>query len=207
MKNYCMIALLLLTLPVAATDKVYKKVNPDGSVEYSDQPFEGSEEVPMQAAPTMKFEKSPSINYQPPARRDQEADTRYEVAITSPANDESIRDNTGNLTLQGQVSPGPRGGHRLRWIFDGTALSESGTTVQLSNVDRGTHTARLEVVDEAGEVVAASSNVTFHLLRHRTTTSAPSSNAQPTPLNPPKPVIPGPTPTNPPKPSIPSSSP
>jgi len=128
------------------------------------------------------------------------------VTITSPANGESIRDNAGNVTLQGNVMPGLRGGHRLRWILDGEALDDSGPSVQLNNVDRGTHTVKLEVVDNDGEVLAASSGVTFHLLRRSATRSAPPPDSPPTPLNPPKPVIPGPTPTNPPKPSIPPSS-
>ncbi|MDR9437767.1 MAG: DUF4124 domain-containing protein [Thiohalophilus sp.] len=206
MKNYCMIALLLLTLPVAAADKVYKKVNPDGSVEYSDQPIEGSEEMSVDQAPATRFEKSPDINYQPP-ERDRADSSSYEVSITSPGNDESIRDNAGNVTLRGSVEPGLRGGHQLRWRLDGEPLAQSGATVSLTNMDRGTHTVKLEVVNNDGEVLGASSSVTFHLLRHSKKRPAPPSGSQPTPLNPPKPNIPGSTPTNPPKPSPPSSSP
>jgi len=207
MKNLCLIVLLLFTLPAVAADKVYKKVNPDGSVEYSDQPFEGGEEMPVQQAPAMKFEKSPRIDFHTSTRRDRDDEAPYQVAITAPANNESIRDNTGNVSLQGEVQPHLRGGHQLRWVLDGEPLDEIGTTVQLDNVDRGSHTVKLEVVDNDGEVLAASPGVTFHLMRRSITPSAPPSNSQPSPLNPPKPVIPGPTPTNPPKPSPPSSSP
>ncbi|MFO8025738.1 DUF4124 domain-containing protein [Thiohalophilus sp.] len=198
MKNYCMIALLLLTVPAVAADKVYKKVNPDGSVEYSDQPIEGSEEMSVEEAPATRFEKSPDINYQPP-ERDREDTSPYEVTITSPGNDESIRDNAGNVTLRANIQPGLMGGHQLRWVMDGEPLEQTGTTVTLTNVDRGTHTVRLEVVDRDANVVGASESVTFHLLRHSTI----QSGSQPSPLNPPKPTIPGPTPTNPPKPSSP----
>ncbi|MFP3874950.1 MAG: DUF4124 domain-containing protein [Thiohalophilus sp.] len=183
MNKYCLILLLLFTLPAVAADKIYKKVNPDGSVEYSDEPFEGSEEMPSKRIPSMSFEKSPDIDFQSPARDDQDADASYEVSVTSPANDESIRDNTGNVTLQGRVAPGLRGGHSLRWILDGEALDDSGSSVQLSNVDRGTHTVKLEVVDNDGEVLAASSSVTFHLLRH---SAIPPANPAPN-YNPPKP--------------------
>ncbi|MDZ7661489.1 DUF4124 domain-containing protein [Thiohalophilus sp.] len=206
MKNYCLIILLLFTLPAVAADKVYKKVNPDGSVEYSDQPIEGSEVMSVEQAPTTRFEKSPDINYQPPEREREDA-SRYEVTITSPRNDESIRANAGNVTLQGNVQPALRGGHQLRWRLDGEPLEQTGAAVNLTNVDRGTHTVKLEVVDNDGEVLAASPGVTFHLLRRSITPSSSSSGSGPTPTNPPKVTIPGPTPTNPPKPSPPSSTP
>ncbi|MDY6978303.1 MAG: DUF4124 domain-containing protein [Pseudomonadota bacterium] len=205
MKTYCMIALLLLSLPAVAADKVYKKVNPDGSVEYSDQPMEGSEELSVEQAPATRFEKSPDINYQPPQRQREDA-SRYEVTITSPGNDESIRDNAGNVTLQGNVQPGLQGGHQLRWTLDGEPLEQTGATVSLTNVDRGTHTVRLEVVGRDATVLGASEPVTFHLLRRSITPQAPSGS-DPTPTNPPKPTIPGPTPTNPPKPTIPGPTP
>lgn len=206
MKNYCIILLLLFTLPVLAADKVYKKVNPDGTVEYSDQPIEGSEEIVVEQAPATRFEKSPDINYQPPVR-DREDASRYEVTITSPGNDESIRANTGNVTLQGNVQPGLQGGHQLRWTLDGEPLDQTGPTVNLTNVDRGTHSVRLEVVARDGTVLGTSEPVTFHLLRHSIAPSAPSPGSAPTPTNPPKPQISGPTPTNPPKPTIPGPTP
>lgn len=187
MRNLCLILLLVFALPVAADDKIYKKVNPDGSVEYSDQPSEGAEAMSPKGAPVIKFKKSPDINFESPTRRDRDDSAPYEVAVTSPANDESIRNNAGNITLQGNVTPGLRSGHRLRWILDGEPLDERGAAVSLSNVDRGTHTVKLEVVDGDGEVLAASSSVTFHLLRH---SRIPPANPAPNMTPPKQPAIP-----------------
>lgn len=207
MKIIALLLLLVFVLPAVAADKVYKRVNPDGTVEYSDQPFDGSEELQLEEAPAIKFEKSPSIGFKPSTRQDQDNGDLYSVNITSPGNDETIRDNTGNVTLQGQVEPGLRGGHRLRWVMDGEPLSASGQSVSLTNVDRGTHTVRLEVVNQHDEVIASSDSITFHLLRYSVKQPSPPSGSPPTPTNPPKPTIPGPTPTNPPKPTTPSSNP
>lgn len=206
MKHWWLITLLLFTLPAAAADKVYKKVNPDGSVEFSDQPSEGSEELPLQKAPATRFEKSPGIDIRSSTSRQDDAGG-YEVTILSPTNNQSIRDNAGNVTLESEITPSLRRNHQRHWILDGKSLDEREDTIQLSNLDRGSHTLRLEVIDQNGEVQAASASVIFFMIRRSAILQKapqPDPNAPPTPTNPPKPVIPGPTPTNPPKPTPPS---
>jgi len=47
-----------------------------------------------------------------------------------------------------------------------SAAEAEGTSIFLGNVDRGTHTISLRIVDRAGNVLIQSDPVTFHLLRH-----------------------------------------
>lgn len=164
------LSLVLFSTHIVAADKVYKKVNPDGTVEFTDQPSSDAEEVPVSEVPTIKIKPAPPI---PTTRFDLQQKEKpqvfsyKQVVITSPANDETIRDNAGNITIQGSVSPALRQelGHQLRWTMDGEVLEQQGLILRLTNVDRGTHTVQLEVIDGEGEVLASSQPVTFHLRR------------------------------------------
>lgn len=163
------LSLILFSTHIVAADKVYKKVNPDGTVEFTDQPSRDAEEVPVSEVPTIKIKPAPPIptRFDLQQKEKPQAFSYEQIVITSPANDEAIRDNAGNITIQGSVSPALRQelGHQLRWTMDGEVLAQQDLILQLTNVDRGTHTVQLEVINAEGEVQASSSPVTFHLKR------------------------------------------
>ncbi len=157
----------MVTRSGIAADKVYKKVNPDGTVEFTDQPSSDAEEVPVREVPSIKTKPAPSIKFDSGQAQEPQTFPYEEVVIVSPKNAETIRDNAGNITLRGSVSPvlQQRLGHQLRWKMDGEVLAQQDLTLTLTNVDRGTHTVQLEIVDGEGEVQASSKSITFHLRR------------------------------------------
>ena len=86
--------------------------------------------------------------------------------VTSPTQDEAIRDNAGNVTIRLSLQPGLRSGDTIDISLDGRRVgSGDSTTVHLAQVDRGTHTVRATIRDANGQVVARTDGVTFHLLR------------------------------------------
>ena len=92
---------LALCFSVFAQDRVYKRVNPDGSVEYSDQPIEDAEvmKVPKGSTFTMPSSTAGSRSSSNRSRRDADAAEGYKsLEITSPKNDEAIRSNDGRVT-------------------------------------------------------------------------------------------------------------
>jgi len=167
---------LSLSLSLAAQEKVYKKVHPDGTVEYSDKPIEGGElmNVPRGTIITMPkpsgFKAAETTADRKAAARKQAEEhaaayTRFE--ILRPKDDEAIRSNAGNLTAQLALEPGIVEGDRLRWKLDGNPIEGAGgLTLILRNVDRGTHTLQAEILDADGKVVKTTPVVTFHLLRY-----------------------------------------
>ena len=176
MRTLIMLLALAVALPLAAQEKVYKKVYPDGTVEYSDKPIEGGElmNVPKGTVITMPKPsdfKAAETTADRKAREKQEAEahaamyTRFE--IVRPKDDEPIRSNSGDLTAQLVLEPGLVEGDRLRWKLDGNPIEGTGgLTLILRNVDRGTHTLQAEIVDSQGKVVKSTPVVTFHLLRY-----------------------------------------
>ncbi|MGD8712842.1 MAG: DUF4124 domain-containing protein [Thiohalophilus sp.] len=160
-------SLVLFSAQVVAAEKVYKKVNPDGTVEFTDKPSSDAQEIPVRKTPSINIKPAPNLNLN--SRSDKKQVFTYdEVVVTAPANDETIRDNTGNISIAGMIKPDVQTGlgHQPRWMMDGKPLEKTGLALQLTNVDRGTHTVRLEVIDKQGEVVASSQTVTFHLMRY-----------------------------------------
>jgi hypothetical protein len=150
-----------------ATAEVYKHTNPDGSVTFSDVPAK------INAKP---IELPPSSTYSPPPIRNSESSfepakiaVNYEsISITSPANDSAVRDNAGNLTIEFNVKPSLKSGHSYVLIMDGKNVGEGQTgSIQIKNVDRGSHTFTVQVVDGDKKMIIQSSAVVVHLQRAR----------------------------------------
>jgi hypothetical protein len=87
-----------------------------------------------------------------------------EIAIVQPAHEETIHNNQGDLTVQVKYSGGEPGGS-VRLVLDGTALPHSyrSDVIELTGIDRGTHTLQADLLDVKGERLAASEPVTFYM--------------------------------------------
>jgi len=180
--RYLTLSLLILFMPAVHAD-VYRSVDENGHVVYSDKPSEGAVKIEVKDAQTIKLPSAGPFKYQPPPKK---APPRYSsVAISSPGNDESIRQNTGDVTVQISVSPGLRPGDVISLLMDGKEVASGpASSVTMKNVDRGSHTLQSRVLGSDGRTWASSETVTFHLLRHSVLKPKPP----PGPLNPPKPA-------------------
>jgi hypothetical protein len=90
------------------------------------------------------------------------------VTIVSPANEETVHDNTGRLTVALTVEDGgalAQGRAALRVLLDGAPFGaeQRGRSFGLEGIERGTHTLQIELVDRDGKTLAASAPVTFHM--------------------------------------------
>jgi len=165
--------LTLLFLFVMPATAAYKWIAPDGSVSFSDHPpHPDAEKVPL--SDTQTFTPAPITPPKPTVKPDTEIEetTSYSsVAIIQPAHDESIRDNTGNITVTVTIDPKLRikRGHKVTIELDGAVITTTTSgQATLSNVDRGSHTLRATIIDADGKTLSSSSESTFHL--HRAST-------------------------------------
>jgi len=166
------LGLLLVTGNSSAA--VYMERDAEGNITFTDHP----------ASPTAKpVELPPPSTYQPPplpppqpAAPPAAAETAgyTQLHIVSPANDEPLRENNGQVNVELAISPALKPGHRLRLLLDGQVVAE-GTDphFQLDNVDRGTHQLQVDVVSADGQVLLESPVTTFHLLRYHPPAHAP----------------------------------
>jgi len=183
-------------VPFAAGAGIYKSVDEDGNVTFSDSPSPGAEEIEKKEIPTV-----PSTAPRADFSRDKNGDSddgettaRYRnIAIVSPENDTAIRENSGRLSVSVALEPALAQTHEIVIYMDGSEAARSRSPAfQFSNVDRGTHTLAAAVVDAEGNELLRSDSISFTLLRH--------SVQHPNPNNPGAPNTSGPTPTNPPSP-------
>ena len=175
MRIHLVISLLVFSLLVQAEGPVYKKVNPDGSVEFSDVPDKQSEEIKVEPVPTTKLAPTPRFTpYQPPKPPQKYQYKRFE--IVSPAQDETIRDNAGNVNVAATIEPEVQQGlgHSIAWYLDGKPLPDKALNVQLQNIDRGSHTLVAKIVDRQAEIIAETAAITFHLMRFFKKPAAPA---------------------------------
>ena len=151
-----------IVMPAAA--EIYKRTNPDGSVEFTDVP-RSDEEKPVPLSPMSTFKAAPVQRNVAPAAR---ADARKygTISIVSPANEATIRDNTGTVKVNVSLSPALRSGHKLVLLVDGAQKGESTSgSFTLNNLDRGSHSLTAQVLDKAGKTLISSTPVTVYLFR------------------------------------------
>lgn len=162
--------LLLLLLGPAGPGlaAVYKWVDEQGNVVYSDQPRPGAEQVKVPPVSTYPAPPLPPRTAGADAPK-APAPAYTQVSIVQPSHDSTVRNNAGVVVISALLEPPLRSdlGHQIVLSMDGEPVGEPGptTAIQLSNVDRGTHTLQVSVVDDAGEVLASSEPSTFHMRR------------------------------------------
>ncbi len=162
-----------LAMPAAA-ERIYRIVDEEGRVTYSDQPPSDDAE-PYELPDMTTFEAPPAPDLPAPAAREDDDEdeqdeprTHYaELAISAPGEDELVRANNGEVTIQVQVVPSLAGGHRLQLLLNGQAqdLRASGGSFLIENADRGTQTAQVRIVSQDGQALMESEPVTFHVMR------------------------------------------
>ncbi len=199
-----LILLVLLPLQVVA-ETVYKSIDKQGNVVFSDQPSARAEKIEIQLAPAMDFEQ-----VTPPraSNRNNDLGPAYEqVIILQPTNQQTVRDNPGNLTVLLQTEPALQPGHNVGLYMDGKQVNLGiEDTVSLNTVDRGEHVLVARILDADNNVILASKPVTFYMHRISKLTSplnrdnGAAVNPLPGPTNPPRVTVDGVTPLTPPRP-------
>ncbi len=182
--------LLLLATPALAD--VYKTVTPDGEVIYSDVKTRGAKQMNVPKAQTYTPPPLPVPVNQPVVPEEKAAYSTF--TIDSPVNEETIRDNLGNISLLVTLEPElvAKDGHRIQYFLDGKPHGRKTVDLQktLVNVERGEHQLSAVVVDNDGKVIIDSEPVTIYLKRE----SIKHPNNPRNPAN--KPVKPGNTAAN-----------
>ena len=174
MRKLIPVTLLAALLGANAHAELYKRVDEQGNVTYGDQP--GGQAKPVQPGGLTTY-SPPTRHTQPSAARPNtdtqksadQAVTNYSgLAITSPAKDEVVRSNEGNIAVKIGMTPAldATAGHQLVVLLDQKPLAKvPAAETLLKNVDRGTHTLRVQIIDAKGKVLAQSADITVHMQR------------------------------------------
>jgi len=168
-----MIKLLLLVLLTVViimpaysnSASVYVWRNELGNMVFSDTPRPGAGEVSIKTANVMRSNsrvETELLDISP-----QKINNTYDIVITIPKNNATIRDNTGSIFIQSIIKPVFKRGLTIQLLLDGKAYSSPQIhgRFSLRNIDRGEHIIQMELIDEKGEVIALSDKITFYMHR------------------------------------------
>ena len=199
--TFCLLA------PLLSAQTVYRQVDAEGNITFSDQATPGAEAITIRKAQTIApppvgaFKSEPIVKQKAPAGYDR-------LAIISPRHDETIVGAAqGNFDVKVDLRPALRAGDSLVLLLNGARVQSSKTTnFTFSNLQRGAHTLQVAISNAEDKVIQRSATVTLHV--KRTANLDPALAPDPgtlSPLNPPRPKSPAISPTNPPRPVVPKA--
>jgi hypothetical protein len=166
MKQLLLVLCVALASSAVQAQKVYKIIQPDGTVEFTDVPPPDvpAQQIEVPALNTSKPLAPPSGSSTQSANG---APTGYsEFRILRPTDGEAIRDNAGNVNVDLSLKPKLRPGDRIDLYLDGQPIGGGKATgITLTDMDRGSHRIKAAVKNADGQVVARSNSVTFTLQR------------------------------------------
>lgn len=139
---------------------LYKKVDKDGKVTYTDKP---SDDAVMITVQTDQNQQQSENNL------DEISDgSSYEVfSIDTPNNSEKIYSHDGSANIVIGITPQVQPNHSIRLHMDGVQVGQDQKIpyFNLHNVENGTYELLAIVIDdETQQIVQTSKAVTFHLL-------------------------------------------
>ena len=167
--------LLMVSNALLASD-IYKSVDKEGNVIFSDQPQKDSEIVEVEPVNIQKYEKRRPL---PTSPRQTQKFTYKSLNITSPENGTTLR-NTGDTVISGTLKPSLRSDHKVEFLDNGSPIKPAGKSLSFSvtNLSRGTHALQIRVIDAKGKALISSTPKTIHV--HRQFISPTATPAAPT---------------------------
>jgi hypothetical protein len=156
---------------IAHAQQVYLGMDKNGVPLYSDKPVPGAQKIELKVA-LQSLSPQQATTIQPLAPLEQNQ-TDYQLSIQSPADQESLLSNQGEVLVEVAVKPELVDQHQLRLVFNQSQQSplQKGTNFRLLGVERGEHQVQIQVIDQNGKLIAESPVTTFYL--RKTTVASP----------------------------------
>ncbi|SDX33813.1 DUF4124 domain-containing protein [Marinobacter mobilis] len=166
-----LIASLLVLTAAPASAEIYRNVDAQGNVTYSDEPSSGAEAIEVEPVTTITLPKLEDVTA--PAARPQSnepaADTYSDLRIVAPANDEAFQSGSGDVAFRVTSNPALRQGHKYEITLDGQPVGQSTSSdISVRNVDRGTHQAMVYIIDRNGARIQTGAGISFTIHRPST---------------------------------------
>lgn len=162
------LCLLFVLLGLSAQAQVYRGVGPDGGVIFSDRPLPNADQLdlPSDSGAAEAASTEPAMPTGPASSGFTGPYDLFE--IVAPANEQKIRDSTGDLPVSLVLAPALQEGHRLNIEVDGVAAEgtlPSGAHLLLRGLVLGSHTIRGAILGPDGMTLAATPVVNVHLMK------------------------------------------
>ncbi|MGS2722761.1 DUF4124 domain-containing protein [Porticoccus sp. GXU_MW_L64] len=173
--TYLLATALLFSTPAIA-QQLYKIVDKNGKVTFTDKK-PGSDvnyekitvnttEPDPQAAQKARTNKQRRQSSQNQSNPKKFRGYRH-VQITHPTNDQSILHDQQRLAVKLALTPGLQPNHKAQLLFDGASFDKPSKNLNfvLTDLERGSHSIKVNIVDASGKTIASSNSVTIHVKR------------------------------------------
>jgi hypothetical protein len=178
-----------LTLSLAAQpQEIYRWVDKDGQVHYSDQPGAANAERVILVDPNSYEQESsdlgPGAATAGGGAEEPEESPYTSLAIVQPTPDQAFFGADATVTAAVDLGGTLRSDHTLVFFVNGNRrTADGGLGLEITGLERGTHFLRASVLDQNGNPVITSQQITFHI--RSPSINAPRSPQAPRPTPPP----------------------
>lgn len=154
---------IMLLAQVAAAD-VYKTVDKDGNIKYTDKPAtEKAEKLELREINTVPGAQPQALPQSVPVET---LALNYTIGIISPRSDVIIPVGQRDLAIAINLNPALQPGHLLVYFMNGELLEETTmNNIIVKDVPRGTHALVVEAIDANGRSLGTSAPVTVNVIR------------------------------------------
>lgn len=160
------IVTLLLSLNTAyVVAEIYKTVDKNGHVTYTDTPPPNTSAKPVElkslnttpGVTTSGNYEMPNISYEAPS---------YSLSLVAPENGKTLMPNERSVTISVNINPVLQDGDLLVFKLDGKPVMKTDETVyELVEPPRGEHSITVSVVNSEGKELAQSEAATIFVMR------------------------------------------
>jgi len=164
MMRFLLLFVVLFFL-TSVSAEVYRSLDEDGNVVFTDKPSPDAEKIKIDKVQTVSPPAVEDFKYTPPEKPTETVYTSLE--ISSPENDQVFTGGTVDVTVTILIQPALNVtlGDRFILSMDGNKQADSTSTFSFTNLDRGTHTAKVDVVNKDGKSLKSSAPVSFTIIR------------------------------------------
>ena len=196
MRILLILAGLTLSL-TAASQEIYRWVDKNGIVHYSDQPDSPNAELISVIESNTYEGAEPSAS---PGSSDEDSESGQGVSpydslsIVQPSPDQVFFGSDAVVTAIADLKGTLRPDHSVVFFLNGNRRPSASLDVEFSGLARGTYFLRASILDQDGEPVITSQQTTFHVrqpsINSPRSPQAPKPPPKPTPKPTPKPATP-----------------
>ncbi len=167
METRAIFVLFGLLATAAASADVWRWVDDEGVVHFSDTPREGAELVDVSESSRStgaRVYRNTAPDSTDDAAATSETAFKYQsLSISSPGVEETLWNIEGTLSVSLSLSPGLQTGHQVRVYFNGEATMVNSTSFTIDEVYRGVHNIQAEVLDATGRLMIRSTSTRFYV--------------------------------------------
>lgn len=169
MRDYitvCFIVVAVTFVSGNAIAGIYKYLDENGNIAYSDRPVQGAQKLKIKARSTADVDEAQRAAdaLENDDGNSKEVTSYESLELLTPNDDKVVSDRSGSVQVILLPTPKLSSTHELVITVDGKDISRGRhANLNLSQVSRGTHTVSGRILDANGNTMISSPTTTFHV--------------------------------------------